>query len=431
MDKKLWWVHNKIIIPASMAVAEAERVGLLWDLEGGRRLKAKLSAEAREMTRKANKQMPIGMTVTSPNDLRTYLFDHKKFPVISETEKGTPQVNEYSLTILAENHKCKIAKDVINIREMEKIVGTYLKAYPKFVGHDGRIHATCWFTHTVTGRTAFTQPNPQQLPRRKDVRELIMAEEGNEFIYGDLATAEMRIAGSLSRDPFLIDVFKNDGDVHLHMGAEIAGIPVETMDIDNNPEHKDWRQKAKPVNFGFLYGQMPPGFVMYAKANYGVDFTLAQAEDIRDRYFTKYAALPGWYREVYDELYRTSTVRSEFGRLRRFPGLHNKERWEQEACERQAVNMLVQSVAADIMLLIFIFIQEHMMREKMKTRLILTVHDSLLGEGPSEELPEIASRLDGFVDGMSWPWLRVPMRMDIERGPRWSRTKKMKKGEDF
>lgn len=430
MDKKLWWVHNNLIIPASMAVAEAERVGLMWDIEGGRHLKAKLQTEARELTRKANKQMPHGMVVTSPNDLRRYLFDVKKYPVISETEKGTPQVNEYSLTVLAEEHRCRIAQEVISIRGMEKIVGTYLNAYPKFVGFDGRIHPTCWFTHTVTGRTAFTSPNPQQLPRRKDVRELVMAADGMEFVYGDLATAEMRVAGSLARDPFLIDVFKKDGDVHAHMGAEIAGIPFEQFD-KSNPEHKDWRQKAKPVNFGFLYGQMPPGFVKYAKAQYGITFSLFEAEEIRDRYFTKYERLPSWYREVYEKLYRTRCVRTEFGRLRRFPGLHGMERWQQEHCERQAVNTLVQSVAADIMLLIFISTQEFMMREKMETRLVLTVHDSLLGEGPPEEVPVVADHIHDFVGGLSWPWLRVPMRMDIERGQRWGRTKEMKKGEDF
>ena len=158
---------------------------------------------------------------------------------------------------------------------------------------------------------------------------------------------------------------------------------------------------------------------------------MAQAEDIRDRYFTKYAGLPGWYREVYEELYEYAMVRTEFGRLRRFPGLHSKERWEQEACERQAVNTLVQSVASDIMLLIFIFVQEFLIEDKMKTRLVLTVYDSLLGEGPPEEFPEIARRIDGFVNALEWPWLRVPMRMDIERGLRWGRTKKMKKGKDF
>ncbi len=431
MDKKLWWVHNELIIPASMAVAEAERVGLRWDIEGGRHLKAKLNAEARDLIRKANKELPTGMTVTSPNDLREYMYNIKKYPVISETDKGTPQVNEYCLTVLAEEHKCKMAKDVIEIREREKIVGTYLDAYPKFVGFDGRLHATCWFTHTVTGRTAFTDPNPQQLPRRGDVRELIMAADGMEFIYGDLSTVEMRIAASLSRDPTMIEIFNSDNDdVHSHMGAEIAGIPFEEFD-KNIPLHKDWRQKAKPVNFGFLYGQMPPGFVRYAKSQYGITFTLFEAEDIRDRYFSKYTGLQSWYREVYDQLYRLGYVRTEFGRLRRFPGLFGMERWQQEACERQAVNTLVQSVAADIMLMIFIYTQGFLVRDGFKTRLILTVHDSLLGEGPPEEMSEIARRIDAFVRGLEWPWLKVPLKMDLERGQRFGKTKAMKKGSDF
>lgn len=430
MDKQLWWVHHNLIIPGSMAVAESERVGFRWDVDTCKSLRVKLEAEAKKMRAEVDEKMPQGLSASKPNDLRKYLFEHKKYPIISETEKGTPQVNEYVLTMLAENHGCKLAKQVIDIREIEKLCGTYLGAYPKFVGHDGRIHPTFWFTHTVTGRTAASDPNPQQLPRDPRVRELVAAEEGKVFIYGDLATAEMRIAGSLARDPTLIKIFKEDGDVHSAMGAEIAGIPIDQFD-KKIPEHKEWRQNAKPVNFGFLYGQHPPGFVRYAKGNYGIDFTEKQAEGFRERYFEMYAALPEWYMEVHEELYSNHQVRTKFGRLRRFPDIEDVDDYTRGEYERQAVNTLVQSVAADIMVLIFSHVQSFLMDNELETRLILTVHDSLLGEGPEEELPIVARVIDNYVTSLSWPWLLVPMKMDLETGTRWGKTKELKKGVDF
>jgi len=430
MDKELWWVHHNLVIPGSMAIAESERVGFKWDTARGKSLRLKLQAKMKKMMAEADAEMPRGMSANNPNHLRQYLFEEKKYPVISKTPKGTPQANEYVLTVLAEEHGCGLAKKVIDIRELDKLCGTYLKSYPKFIEHDGRIHPTFWFTHTVTGRTAASNPNPQQLPRDKRVRELVTCEDGKVFIYGDLATAEMRIAGSLARDPMLIDIFQHDGDVHSVMGAEIANIPIEQFD-KKIPKHLEFRQNAKPVNFGFLYGQMPPGFVRFAKSNYGVDFTLKQAEGFRERYFDKYSMLQTWYQEVYAELYEYLMVRTKFGRCRRFPDLNDVDEYTRGEYERQAVNMLVQSVAADIMILIYIKVQEFLMRERMETRLILTVHDSLMGEGPEDELPTIARMIDECVNSLDWPWLKVPMKMDLEKGTRWGRTEELKKGVDF
>jgi DNA polymerase-1 len=434
MDSKLWWVHNNLMIPGGEALAEAERVGVLWNLQANGKLKSELEAQIKKTVIELDQKLPGGKTVTSADDLREHFYqrnqdgswEEKRYPVISTTPKGVPQVTEYTLTVLSEDHNCKIAKQIIEMRKMKKKVETYLNGFPKHVSFDGRIHTNFWLTNTTTGRTAAEKPPLQQIPRDSSIRELVSAADGMELMEGDLSNAEMRVAASLSRDPVLCEAFMRDADIHRLTAAQVNGISEKEVT-------DDLRQKAKPVNFGFLYGQQPEGFIRYARAQYKILFSLEEASEIRDRYFETYSGLLSWYREVIEELYSYNSVRTVFGRLRRFPGLGSLLIDEQEACQRQAINTLVQSPSADLMLRTFIHTQDELIRRGMRSRAILTVHDSLLAEGPPEEISTVARIAHDYVDSFDYPWLTVPMKMDFKRGSCWSkdRMQKMKKDVDF
>lgn len=433
MDDALWWVHDNIMVPAALAFAEAEKVGIHVDIPRLRQLQRELTAESKAIVQACNRQLSAGRTITSPDDLRYELFERMKLPAVSHTEKGTVQVNASSLTILHEDYGCELAGEVLKMRKIDKLVNTYLDPYPDWVDHESRVHSSFRMTGTVTGRPTSERPNTFNIPRDVRVRSLFTRtpRPGWKLFYGDLSNAEMRVAGSLARDPVLIEAFKNDADVHSLMGAKLIMIPFEEFDKEGNPEHKEWRQRAKPVNFGLLYGQLEEGFINYARAQFGVVFSMSDATRFRQIYFETYTGLQPWYREVWQELYAYGSVRTELGRIRRFPGLHQMKEWERHEAERKAVNMLVQSLAADLTTMLFIHVQNYLIEHQMQMRLVLTVYDSIMGDGPEEEIPEVARVVDDFVSSWDYPWLRVPMKIDLEFGDRWGETKKLKRGEDF
>jgi DNA polymerase-1 len=383
-----------------------------------------LGGELRQKVAEANKQMLPGKTVTSPKDLADHLFTRMGYPVISTTKKGTRQVDEAVLVALRDEHNCDLAGDVLKVRELEKLTTTYLTPYPKLVEPDGRIH--CFFntTRTVTGRLSSDSPNLQNVPRDKRIRTLFVSSPGWGFLYGDLSNAEMRIAACLSRDPALVEAFQNDVDVHNLTASSVLEIPIEAVT-------KDQRQKAKPVNFGFLYGQQAKGFISYAKTHYNAVFSMEEAERARSKYFLQYRGLTPWYKEVTDEMYQHEMIYTEFGRGRRFPGVRSMDRGAQMRCERQAINTKVQSLGGELTTMIVTATQGYVQREGMQSRVVLTVHDSVMTDGPWDELPKIARFIYEYVKGLSYPWLRVPMKIDLEMGDKMGDTKGIKEGVDF
>ena len=429
MDPGLWRVHDELLIPGSVALAEAERVGVRVDLDEVRRLQTELTVEMKTKIREANRQMSGGQTVTSLKDLRTHLFEREKLPVLSKTGTGIPQVDADVLKALRDDHGCELAGLVLEIRGLEKLTSTYLAPYPNLVEADGRIHCSFTFTRTVTGRLASEKPNLQNIPRDPRIRNLIVSRPGWKLLYGDLSTSEMRVAAALAREPTLMEIFRRpppDDDVHTATASKVLKILEELVT-------KKQRQDAKPVNFGFLYGQKEQGFIGYAKSNYGLTFTFDEAHQIREDFFAVYAGLPSWYREVLEELYAEEQVRTVLGRCRRFPGLHQMNEMARGECERMAINTKVQSVSADLALLIVICAQSEFIERGMETRLILTVHDSVLCGGPPDEVPTAARIIHDRVEKFEeeFDWLTVPMRIDLGMGEKWASLEKMKAGVDF
>ena len=411
MDSGLWSVHDDLLIPGSMCLAEAERVGVRVDLDKVRQLQRDLGVELKTKLAAANKELPPGRSVTSNKDLAAHLFGTLGLPVVRKTKTGA-SVDADTLKELSEMHGCALAGDMLSIRSLEKLLTTYLEPYPKLVGPDGRIHCSFMFTRTTTGRLSSEDPNLQNVPRRKDIRTLFVSSPGWKFIYGDLSNAEMRVAASLANDPVLVDAFCNDQDIHQLTASKMTGVPISEVT-------KEARQNAKPVNFGLLYGQSARGLQAYAKSTYGITLSDEESVVYRKAFFESYSGLPAWYGRIHRELYANECIRLVTGRLRRFPGINAMRESDRRACERQAVNSEVQGPTSDLTLQTLIHTQMHAIRNKMQARVVLTVHDSILGDGPEEECLELGKVMHDFVNTMRYPWLKVPMRLDVEIGEKW------------
>jgi len=432
MSPGLWWVHDNLAIPGSLELLEAERVGVRINLKYLRELRDQLTKELNDKIKDANKDMPRGRTIEKKEDLAFELFERRKLPILETTEKtGVPKIDSRVLKLLDEDYGCKLASKVRDVRKLAKLVNTYLKPFPGYCDHNDRIHCTFLMMSTRTGRMSAEKPGMHQIPRDERIRKIVQCTPGWSFLYGDLATAEMRVAGSLSEDPVLIDLFKRGIDVHLFMGAKMLGIEPEEMKIKEIAEHKEGRQNAKPVNFGLLFGQGPPGLMDYARSKYNVRFTLRQCEDLRELYFDMYKGLPPWYQKVLKELYDQLFVETEFGRRRRIPNLYKMDEAGRSHAERQCINMKVQSLTSDLMLMLVIATQMFLRENDFQMRLTLSVHDSLLCDGPEEEIPAVARFVHNYVESWSFPWLKVPMRIDLEKGNAWGATKGLEPNVDF
>lgn len=256
----------------------------------------------------------------------------------------------------------------------------------KYIASDGCIHPSYFLDVAVTGRTNSREPNGQNFPKRgklaKAYRQIFVPGDGYVFGEVDLSQAELRVAAWMARERTMIELYLQDEDIHSVTGALIAGIPIKKFKQgkadtrflkecyhewagaakwlaefrDNKERDKqkvedyiaNLRQRAKAVNFGFLYGMGWRKFRAYAKTDYGVQFTEEEAQDVRDRFFEKYPMLEEWHYEMRAFVKKYGYVRALHGALRRLPNIRSNDEMVRGAAERQAINSPVQRFASDL-----------------------------------------------------------------------------------
>lgn len=244
---------------------------------------------------------------------------------------------------------------------------------------DGRISTSFSLTGTVTGRLSSRSPgadnpglNSQQIPRDKATRNLF-GEKGLAWLEVDFSQLELRVAAVMANDQTMLDLFRNDQDIHTYMAKRL----VRSGEIT-----KEHRSLAKGVNFGFLYGMHSKHFADYVRESYGVTITRKEAEVFREEYFMTFSALPDWYRKQRKEAIEYGGVHNEFGRFRHLPRVYHSDYWVQENAFRQSINSPVQSTGSDFMLISLGRLANDLRLPALGAKLITTVHDSVCLTAP-------------------------------------------------
>jgi DNA polymerase-1 len=263
----------------------------------------------------------------------------------------------------------------------------FLNKWPIFASHDGRIHPSFNITNVATGRTSCSDPNLQQVPRNKELRTLYTAAPGRVLIEADYSQIELRVAAHIAQDRTMLEIYKNDGDIHTNTAIKTSKRP--------NPTKED-RSKAKAVNFGFLYGMMEGGFVDYAFDSYGVVFTLEEAKEFRQDFFDEYSYLLGWHKEMEIICEALGGVKNLFGRFRRLDDIYSRNRWERGSAIRKAINTPVQSTASDLLLFSAIEI-DHKLSKEMDLFIPATIHDAILVDCPEEYVEEATEEIQRIM----------------------------------
>ncbi|MBI4698244.1 MAG: DNA polymerase I [Nitrospirae bacterium] len=345
--------------------------------------------------------------INSPKQLQEILFERLGLKTIKKTKTGF-STDVDVLEQLALEHE--LPKEILEHRTLSKLKGTYVDTLPRLVNErTGRLHTSFNQTVTATGRLSSSDPNLQNIPIRgewgKRIREAFIAEQGHLLLSSDYSQIELRVLAHLSQDEGLIEIFKNDGDVHARTAMEIFGITPE----DITPE---MRRRAKAVNFGIVYGISP----------YGLSQQLGiHPEEARlyiDKYFMRHSGVKSYIDNCIREATDTGYVSTIFQRKRAIPELKSANKNIRQMGERLAMNTPIQGSAADIIKIAMINIWRRLKKDGLKTRMLLQVHDELLFEVPADEKDRVKLLVREEMEHAVK--LLVPVKVDIGFGKNWA-----------
>lgn len=354
--------------------------------------------------------------------LRKLLFDYVNLaPTGITTEKGEHSTNSEVLEKLSVQHE--IPKLILDIRKKTKIKNTYLDKIIPQLDRDSHLRTSFNLHGTTSGRLSSSgKLNMQQIPRDNPiVKGCIKASAGHKIVAMDLTTAEVYVAAVLSDDLELQDVFKSGGNFHSTIAHKVFKLDC---DIDEVAEkYKTYRQAAKAVTFGIMYGA-GPNKISEQVTKDGGKMSVSEARDVIKEYFSAFWKLEDWIETKKTEILKNGSIYSHFGRKRRLPDVKSDNKGVQGHAVRSGLNFLVQSTASDINLIGAIEANAVLEQKKMKTKMFALVHDSVLAEVPFDEIDEYSNILRTEIQkdrGIYIPG--CPIGCDFEIGDDYSMGK--------
>ncbi len=406
-EQKLTSVYETIDLPLVPVLYEMERVGVRVNLSALDELSQRFGSEIQRVSEIIFDHAGRRFNINSPKQLGEVLFTHMGLPKPLIYGKGKKiSTAQDVLEGLAEQHE--IAQLVIEFRHLAKLKSNYVDALPLLVDSDSRVHTTFNAASTATGRLSSVNPNLQNIPIRtelgREIRAAFVAAPGHQLLSADYSQIELRLMAHFSQDPLLTDAYKTGRDIHTLTASEVFGAPAENMD-------KHVRARAKAVNFGIVYGISAFGLA----AQLGIP--QAEARLYIERYFERYAGVRTFIDKTIAETRSSGSVRTLFGRMRPIPDIESRNANQRGFAERTAINTPLQGTAADLIKLAMIAIDHKLTAQKLRTRMVLQVHDELLFEVPMDEedaiVPIVKDAMENVIQ------LSVPIEADLSFGHNW------------
>ncbi len=402
--KKLF---HEMEVPLIEVLAEMEMAGVKIDLPLMESFSKKMAGELSSIEQRIYFIAGEEFNINSPKQLQEILFEKLGLKPTKKTKTGY-STNIDVLEQLALEHE--LPNEIIEYRGLSKLKSTYVDALPKLVHPDtGRLHTSFNQTIAATGRLSSSDPNLQNIPIRgewgKKIRKAFIADEGNVLISSDYSQIELRIFAHLSEDKELVEAFKNDGDIHTLTASGLFNVAPEKVS-------EDMRRSAKTVNFGIIYGISPYGLSQQ------LGIPADEARYYIDTYFARFSGVKNYINSLIDDAAEKGYVTTLFGRKRAIPELMSTNRNIKQYGERLATNTPVQGSAADIIKIAMLNIRERMKKERLKSRMLLQVHDELLFEAPEDEKDILEKLVRKEME--SAVKLSIPLKVDIGIGKNWA-----------
>jgi DNA polymerase-1 len=405
--------HTKLMeeveMPLLEVLASMEYEGVTLDTEA----LAALSDELRQASEKLQQdiyQLAGGeFNINSPKQLGELLFDKLKLgDKPKKTKTGQYATGEDVLLKLAGEHN--IVKKILDFREFEKLRSTYVDALPKLISkRDGRLHTDYRQAVAATGRLSSNNPNLQNIPIRtekgRQIRKAFIPRDENFlFMSADYSQIELRIAASFAKDETMIEAFKNKRDIHTTTAAKVFKVPIESVT-------PDMRRKAKEVNFGILYGSTAFGL------SQNLNIPRSEAQEIIQSYFREFPAIKNYMDHIIEKARQQEYVETILGRRRYLRDINSRNIATRGFAERNAINAPIQGSAADIIKVAMVNIHRWLKQEKLKTRMIMQVHDELVFDLHKDEVDLVKENVVRLMKHAVQ--LDVPMEVEVGIGKNW------------
>ena len=398
----------KIEMPLMKVLAKMELAGISLDENWLKQESIDLENDLRNLEKEIFELSGEEFNMNSPKQLGEILFEKMKLdPKAKKTKTGQYATSEDVLQKLASKHE--IIKHILEYRTYQKLKSTYVDALPSQIDKtDNRVHTNFSQTTAATGRLASVNPNLQNIPirtlRGQQIRGAFVSGEGKKIISADYSQIELRLIAEISGEENMIKAFQNGEDIHASTAAKLFGIPLEEVT-------KTQRSQAKTVNFGIIYGQ---GAFALAEQT-GLSRT--EAKQLIDSYYETYPKLKIWMAEQVQKARELGYVETLFNRKRHLKDINSANFVVKAHAERNAVNAPIQGSAADIIKIAMINIDKVFEKEKLKTKMLLQVHDELVFEAPTEEV-EVATYLIK-TEMESAVETQVPLLVEVGVGKNW------------
>lgn len=396
-------------MPLVSVLATMEFEGVRLDEEALKSMSEVLRKDSEKVQAEIYKSAGMEFNIGSPKQLGEVLFDRLKLmDKIKKTKTGQYATGEDVLLKLADEHE--IVRKILDYRELEKLRSTYVDALPKMVSaFDGRVHTDYQQARAATGRLSSNNPNLQNIPIRTEKGRLIRGAfipRGKDYLFmsADYSQIELRIAAAFAKDKTMIEAFRNKRDIHATTAAKVFKVSLDKVT-------PDMRRKAKEVNFGILYGSTAFGL------SQNLQISKTEAGGIIDAYFTEFSGIKRYMDDSINFAREKEYVETILGRRRYLRDINSRNITTRGFAERNAINAPIQGSAADIIKIAMVHIHRWLERQKLRTRMIMQVHDELVFDLHKDEesivKPKVVELMKHAVA------LEVPMEVEVGVGKNW------------
>jgi len=405
-EQGLWQLFAEVEMPLVPVLLYMERSGVALNRDLLRDMSHRLGKQILNLEARVYNSVGHQFNINSPKQLSSVLFQELGLPPTRKTKSG----HSTGAAVLEELRGVHpIIESILEYRQLAKLKSTYIDALPGLINpKTGRVHTSFNQTRTATGRLSSSEPNLQNIPVRgelgKEVRQAFIAPPGSSLLAGDYSQIDLRALAHLSQDPSLLAAFHNDEDIHSATAAQLFSVATSQVT-------PDMRRLAKTVNFGVIYGMSDYGLQQ------ATELSREEATRFISDYFDKYPGVKQYLESTKQQAREKGYVQTLLGRRRSIPEIGSSNRQVREAAERMAINMPVQGTSADIIKVAMINLYREMNKRRLKSRMVLQVHDELIFEVLEEELKLMRQLVPRIMSTALE--LSLPLKVDIKTGNNW------------
>lgn len=403
-------IYEEIDLPLTHVLARMEQTGIRIEPVQLGVLSQRMDAEMQRLSGEIFISAGREFNINSPQQLGKVLYEDLQLTVPLKYGKGKSLSTAAEILETLEH---PIARLVLEYRQLSKLKGTYVDALPALIDPaTGRLHTTFNQTGAATGRLSSSNPNLQNIPIRtelgREIRAAFVPRDGWKLVVADYSQIELRLLAHMSGDSVLMDAFRRGEDIHVRTAAEVFHVSPLMV----TPE---MRRDAKTVNFGIVYGQTPFGLA----AQLGID--RREAERYIKSYFELYSGVKRFIAATMEEVRNSGVAKTLLGRERPIPDMHSRNPSARSFAERTAVNTPLQGSAADLIKVAMIRIDRLLTERRMRTKMLLQVHDELVFEAPPEEADAVVDLVKREMERVHE--FEIPLLVEIGIGENWRDAK--------